>query len=173
MPNCKALTKAGALCRAKVGPNGTCYLHDSPERARLLGQIGGQKNRQQLPEPPTGPFTLTDLRNTLATTIRGVQSKTITPRAAGAIAQLSNSMKSMLVADELERRVAALEQQLAEQHRAAAYASEAETAATYEEAAEQLMEEQVSSSPDAGQPVEGTEDGIEDRGERIAEEEED
>jgi hypothetical protein len=173
MANCKATTKSGAPCRAQAGVNGLCYLHARPERARLLGQVGGRKNRQQLPEPPTGPFSATDLRSTLADAIRGVQAKTLTPRAASAIAQLCNSAKSLLMSAELEDRVAALEQQLAEQHRAAAYASEAETAATCEEAAEQLMEEQVSSSPDAGQPVEGTEDGIEDRGERIAEEEED
>jgi hypothetical protein len=176
MPNCKALTKAGAPCRAQAGVNGLCYLHARPERARLLGQVGGRKNRQQLPEPPTGPFTLTDLRNTLANTIRGVESKTITPRAAGAIAQLSNSMKSMLVADELEDRVARLEQQLAEQPRASADPSEAETEGNTvadEEAAEQLVEEEPSTLPDAGQPVEGSENGVEDRGYGIADEEED
>ena len=175
MPNCKALTKAGAPCRAQAGVNGLCYLHARPERARLLGQVGGRKNRQQLPEPPTGPFSATDLRNTLADAIRGVQAKTLTPRAASAIAQLCNSAKGLFMSAELEDRVARLEQELAEQQRAASDPHDAETngnVAAGEEAAEQLVEEEPSTLPDAGQPVEGSEDGLEDCGDRIAEEEE-
>jgi hypothetical protein len=174
MANCKATTKSGAPCRAQAGVNGLCYLHARPERARLLGQVGGRKNRQQLPEPPTGPFSATDLRNTLADAIRGVQAKTLTPRAASAIAQLCNSAKSLLMSAELEDRVARLEQQLAEQQRAASDPHEAETkgrAAAGEEATEQPVEEESSTLPDAGQPIEGGDDGVEDNGEGIAEEE--
>src|SRR5438094_8953543 len=105
MPNCKALTKAGAPCRAQAGVNGLCYLHALPERARLLGHVGGRKNRQQLPEPPTGPFSATDLRNTLADAIRGVQAKTLTPRAAIPISQLCNSTNGQLKVHELRSRV--------------------------------------------------------------------
>ena len=140
MANCKATTKSGAPCRAQSGVTGLCYLHARPERARLLGQVGGRKNRQQLPEPPTGPFSATDLRNTLADAIRGVQAKTLTPRAASAIAQLCNSAKGLLMSAELEDRVARLEQQLAEQHRAAPDPIEADTngsAAAGEESAEE------------------------------------
>jgi len=84
-------------------------------------------------------------------------------------------MKSMLATAELEDRVARLEQQLAEQHRAAPDPIEADTngsAAAGEESAEEPAEEEPSALPDAGPPVEGTEDGLEDCGERIAEEEE-
>lgn len=127
MAKCKALTKAGAPCRAQAGENGTCYLHEDPERARLLGQSGGRKNRQRLPETPTGPLTAEDLRNIIAQTIRGVQAKTLTPRAASAISQLCNSAKSLLLDVDLEDRVARLEQQLAEQHGADADRSAGET----------------------------------------------
>ena len=75
----------------------------------------------------------------------------------------------------LENRVARLEQQLAKQHRAAPDPIEADTngsAAAGEESAEQPAEEEPSALPNAGPPVEGTEDGLEDCGERIAEEEE-
>ena len=176
MANCKATTKSGAPCRAQSGVNGLCYLHARPERARLLGQIGGRKNRQQLPEPPTGPFSATDLRNILAETIRGVQSKTLVPRAASTIAQLCNSARTLLATAELEDRVARLEQQLAEQHRAAPDPLEADTngsAAAGEESAEEPAEEEASAFNDAGQPVEGTDDGVEDNGEGTAEAEED
>ena len=150
MANCKATTKSGAPCRAQSGVNGLCYLHARPERARLLGQIGGRKNRQQLPEPPTGPFSATDLRNILAETIRGVQSKTLVPRAASTIAQLCNSARTLLATAELEDRVARLEQQLAEQHRAAPDPIEADTngsAAAGEESAEEPAEEEPSARP--------------------------
>src|SRR2546429_8005791 len=81
MANCKATTKSGAPCRAQSGVNGLCYLHARPERARLLGQIGGRENRQQLPEPPTRPVRGTDLRNILAETVRGVETQNPCPRA--------------------------------------------------------------------------------------------
>jgi hypothetical protein len=80
----------------------------------------------------------------------------------------------MLVTVEFERRLEALEQRLAEQHRTATDPREAETngsAAAYEEAAEQVMKEEASAFHDAGQPVEGSDDGVEDNGEGTAEEE--
>jgi hypothetical protein len=175
MPNCKALTKAGTPCRAQAGESGTCYLHEDPERARLLGQSGGRKNRQRLPETPTGPLTAEDLRNIIAQTIRGVQAKTLPPRAASAIAQLCNSAKSLLLDVDLEDRVARLEQ-LAGQNRADADRSDGETngrEAAGEDATEQSVEEEASAFPDAGQPVEGGDDGVEDNGDGIADEEED
>jgi len=176
MQTCASITKTGAPCRAPAGPGGLCFFHAHPEKAQVLGQVGGRKNRQQLPEPPIGPFSATEIRNILAESIFGVRSKTLTPRAASAIAQLCNSMKSMLATAELEDRVARLEQQLAEQHRDSADPREAETVGNTvadEEAAEQLVEEEPSTLPDAGQPVEGSEDGVEDRGYGIADEGED
>ena len=167
MQTCASITKTGAPCRAPAGPGGLCFFHAHPEKVQVLGQVGGRKNRQQLPEPPIGPFSATEIRNILAESIFGVRSKTLTPRAASAIAQLCNSMKSMLATAELEDRVARLEQQLAEQHRAASDPIEAETngsAAACEAAAEQPMEEEASAFNDAGQPVEGSDDGVEDNG---------
>ncbi len=167
MQTCASITKTGAPCRAPAGPGGLCFFHAHPEKVQVLGQVGGRKNRQQLPEPPIGPFSATEIRNILAESIFGVRSKTLTPRAASAIAQLCNSMKSMLATAELEDRVARLEQQLDP--------IEADTngsAAAGEESAEEPAEEEPSALADAGPPVEGTEDGLEDCGERIAEEEE-
>ena len=176
MQTCASITKTGAPCRAPAVPGGLCFFHAHPEKAQVLGQVGGRKNRQQLPEPPIGPFSATEIRNILAESIFGVRSKTLTPRAASAIAQLCNSMKSMLATAELEDRVARLEQQLAEQHRAAPDPIEADTngsAAAGEESAEQPAEEEASAFNDAGQPVEGSDDGVEDNGEGTAEAEED
>ncbi len=81
MQTCASITKTGAPCRAPAGPGGLCFFHAHPEKVQVLGQVGGRKNRQQLPEPPIGPFSATEIRNILAESIFGVRSKTLTPRA--------------------------------------------------------------------------------------------
>ena len=58
---------------------------------------------------------MADLRDILAEVIRDVRSKKITPRTAGALSQLCNSLHRILPATDLEARLARLEQQLAEQ----------------------------------------------------------
>jgi hypothetical protein len=113
---CKGKTKAGAPCRAPAGPNGLCFFHAHPEQAHTLGQIGGKKNRSHLPEPPAaGSLSAGDLRDTLGEAIRDVRSRKISPRTAGALAQLCNSAHRILQSADLEARLARLEQQLTEQ----------------------------------------------------------
>ncbi len=116
MQTCKAKTKAGAPCRAPAGNGGLCFFHANPDKAHALGQIGGRKNRSQLLEPPAaGPLSAADLRDILVEAIRDVRSKKITPRTAGALSQLCNSLHRILPATDLEARLARLERQLAEQ----------------------------------------------------------
>ena len=116
MQRCNGHTKAGALCRAPAGNGGLCFFHANPDKAHALGQIGGRKNRSQLPEPAAaGPLSAADLRDILVEAIRDVRSKKITPRTAGALSQLCNSLHRILPATDLEARLARLEQQLAEQ----------------------------------------------------------
>jgi hypothetical protein len=113
---CKAKTSTGAECRAPAGANGLCFLHAHPEKARTLGQIGGRKNRAQMLEPPpAGSLSAADLRDILVEAIHDVRSKKISPRTAGALAQLCNSAHRILPTADLEARLATLEQQLAEQ----------------------------------------------------------
>lgn len=116
MQHCSGRTKAGTPCRAPAGSEGLCFFHANPEKAHTLGQIGGRKNRGQLPEPPAaGSLSAGDLRDVLAQAIRDVQSKKITPRTAGAVSQLCNSLYRVLQTADLEARLASVEQQLAEQ----------------------------------------------------------
>src|SRR5438045_8639552 len=115
MQTCEAITKTGAPRRARASRGGRCYLHSHPEKARLLGQAGGRKNRHQLPEPPSAePLTAVDLRNILADAIRDVRTKRLSPRSASAISQLANSLHRVTPSAELEDRVARLEHALAE-----------------------------------------------------------
>lgn len=116
MHPCKSTTKSGRPCRAPAGPGGLCFFHANPDKTRVLGQVGGRKNRSKLPEPPAvGSLSAADLREILAGAIRDVQSKKITPRTAGALAQLCNSLYRVLQTADLESRLARIEQQLAEQ----------------------------------------------------------
>ena len=73
--------------------------------------------------------------------------------------------------------MARLEQQLAGQYRGDADRSDGQTngrAVAGEDPAEQPLEEEASAFADAGQPLEGSDDGVEDSGsDEIAEEQED
>lgn len=76
---CKAKTSTGAECRAPAGLSGFCFFHANPDKAHSLGQIGGRKNRAQMPDPPAaGSLSAGDLHDILAGAIRDVLSKKIT-----------------------------------------------------------------------------------------------
>ena len=116
MQHCKAKTKSGAACRAPAGPSGFCFFHANPDKAQALGQIGGRKNRFQLPEPPAASsLSAADLTGVLAEAIRDVRSNKMAPRTASALSQLCNSAHRILQTADVEARLARLEQQLVEQ----------------------------------------------------------
>jgi len=113
MKCCNSKTKAGQPCRAPAGSGGLCFFHANPDKARVLGQVGGSKNRPQLPEPlVAGSMSAADLRDILVEAIRDIRSKKITPRTAGALSQLCNSLHRVLQTADLEARLARLEEQL-------------------------------------------------------------
>src|SRR5207245_11095457 len=92
MQTCDAITKTGAPCRAPARPAGRCVLHSHPEKARLLGQAGGRKNRHQLLDPTSAaPLTAVYLRNHLVDAIRDLRLKKRSPRSTGALSHLANS----------------------------------------------------------------------------------
>jgi len=125
MQSCSATTKAGKPCRAPAMNGSTmCFLHTHPGQARSLGQAGGQKNRQQIPEPiAISTMNASEITAILAQTICDLRAKKITPHAAGAIAQLCKAAHLLNPTLDLEGRVARLEQEAAERERVAADAS--------------------------------------------------
>jgi len=116
---CSGKTKTGEACGAPaVKGSDRCYMHEDPARARTLGRIGGSKNRAQPHEPPAaGSLSAANLRDILAETIYEVRAQKVSPRVAGALAQLCNTAHRILQTADLEARLARLEQQLAEQGR--------------------------------------------------------
>lgn len=116
MHRCGSNTKTGAPCRAPAGPDSLCFFHAHPDLVRTLGQSGGRRNRSQLPEPlRLEPLCGASLQEILSQAIREVCSRKMTPRNAGALAQLSNSLSRILPTVDLERRLANIERQLADQ----------------------------------------------------------
>ena len=114
---CRAKTTRGVDCRAPAGSNGFCFFHEHPDKARSLGQIGGRKNRAQMPDVPApGSLNSEDLLAILAGAIHDVRSKKMSARTGGTLAQLCNSAYRMFPMADLEARVARLEKQLADQH---------------------------------------------------------
>ena len=113
--SCKAKTVGGEPCRAPAMEGGLCFLHGNPESAKALGQLGGQKNRRltvvdlEVPDK----MTLSDLMRLNAHTMHLVLSGKLQPRAATAIAQLSNAQLRVMQGADLEARIAMLEKQLA------------------------------------------------------------
>jgi hypothetical protein len=116
MQLCSGKTKAGVPCRAPAGSQGMCFFHANPDKAHTLGQIGGRKNRSQLPEPiAVGTLTAAGLLGILAKVMEDLLSNKIAARNAGAIAQLCNSTLRILPIADLEARVRRLERQRAEE----------------------------------------------------------
>jgi len=109
---CKAKTTAGKPCRAAPMAGGLCFLHANPERVRALGQAGGRKNRYRVPDVPMLPAEInaTVVRDILAQAILDVRSNILAPRAAVALAQLSNTLLRVIQMTELDLRIAKLEQ---------------------------------------------------------------
>ncbi len=116
MARCQATTKVGKPCRAPASSGGLCFLHGNPSRARELGQVGGRKNRQQLPEPPPATtMTVAQVNEVLVEAVHRVRSNQLSARKAGALVQLCTALLKTLPAADLEARVTRLEEQVAEQ----------------------------------------------------------
>jgi len=116
---CVAKTKTGESCRAPAGPDGLCFLHANPNRARTLGQLGGLGNRRasgidlQIPDD----IGLADLRKLVVETIRQYASGELKTHDVRALVPLYNSLGRIIPAADLENRVVALESGLADQTR--------------------------------------------------------
>jgi hypothetical protein len=155
MRGCGGKTKTGAPCRAPAGPDGLCFFHAHPDLVRTLGQSGGRKNRSQLPESPClEPLCGASLQEILSQAIREVRSRKMTPRNAAALAQLSNSLYRILPTVDLERRLAKIEQELADQARQKSVDPDSADSARPNETAERVAgsreEDRVEDSSEEG-----------------------
>src|SRR5690242_12171846 len=104
MAQCQGTTKSGKPCRAPASAGGLCFLHANPAQARELGRIGGQKNRQQLLEPPRTTMTVGQVNEVLVEAVHRVRSNKLSARKAGALVQLCTALMKTLPATALAER---------------------------------------------------------------------
>ncbi len=111
---CAARRRDGQSCRAKAGASGYCFGHD-PElqsrheagrRAGGKGRATAARVRKLLSGDGDRGDVLRLLKASLAETYRGE----LDPKAAGALASLSNALVRLYETGELELRLKALEE---------------------------------------------------------------
>jgi len=113
---CQGKTKQGQPCRAAATAGGLCYFHANPSKASELGCVGGRKNRRVPAEVATALPNLDSIlavRNTVAQVIAEVYAGRLNPRIATSLSPLLGLQLRTIETSELERRLAALEKQVA------------------------------------------------------------
>ena len=114
---CKGKTKQGKPCRAAATAGGLCFFHANPTKASELGRIGGRKNRRVPADAADSLPTLDNalaVQDTVARVIADVYSGKLNPRIASSLAPLLSLQLRAIDSSEMERRLAALEKQTAE-----------------------------------------------------------
>jgi hypothetical protein len=114
---CSARTKSGKRCGAAATASGRCYFHANPNKASELGRIGGRSKHQAAAENLDPLPTLDNalaVRDTLDRLIAEVYAGKIHPRVAACLTSLMNLQLHAIETTDLERRLAKLEERLAE-----------------------------------------------------------
>jgi hypothetical protein len=120
---CKTRTKAGKPCRAAATDSGLCFFHANPNKAVELGRIGGRKNAHTRSEAATALPALETagaIREMVARLVDDLYSGKLQPRVASALVPLLSLQHRVLETSNFERRLAELEQLLAERAEAPA-----------------------------------------------------
>ena len=116
MQRCNGKTKAGAPCRAPASSGGLCFF--SRQSRQSAHPWADRRQEKSLSTTGAACSWFPECRGPTRHPCGGdpgVRSKKITPRTAGALAQLCNSLHRVLQTADREARLARLEQQLTEQ----------------------------------------------------------
>ncbi len=118
---CRAKTKSGKPCQAPATEGGLCFFHANPNKASELGRIGGRKKRYSAAEtahPLPKLDNVISVRDAVAQLIADVYTGRLHPKIGAGLAPLLNLQLraiEMTEVEQLMRRVAELEKQLAEE----------------------------------------------------------
>ena len=106
-------TKSGGRCKAYALPNGLCFFHANPSRAKELGRQGGLKNKKQSPvqdeQDVPAPVTAEDVRMRLSDAFANVMNGRLHPRIATTVAYISQHLLKAIEISALEDRIEQLE----------------------------------------------------------------
>jgi hypothetical protein len=112
-PKCRGTTKSGGRCKAYAMPNGLCFFHANPSRAKELGRHGGLKNKKQFPvqddQDVPAPVTAEDVRMRLSDAFANVMNGRLDPRRATTAAYISQHLLKAIEITALEDRIEQLE----------------------------------------------------------------
>ena len=112
---CPSLTKKGKPCRAAPTEGGLCYFHANPSKAVELGRIGGLKNGHPvIADAPDLPKleTVGAVRDALAQMIVDLHRRRLHPSAASGLAQLSNALIRAMQMENVEARLAQMQEKI-------------------------------------------------------------
>jgi len=113
---CQATAKSGKRCGAAATAGGLCFFHANPNKASELGRIGGRGNGHAAAESADTLPTLDNalaVRDTVARLIAEVYAGRTQPRIATGLTPLLSLQLRVIETTEWERRLAAVEKQLA------------------------------------------------------------
>ena len=117
---CTGTTKSGRRCTAYALPNGLCFFHADPSRAKELGRQGGLKNKKQFPVQDDldvpAPLTAEDVRMCLSDVMANVINGRLAPRIATAAAYISQPLLKAIEISALEERIEQLERNQPQQN---------------------------------------------------------
>jgi hypothetical protein len=114
---CKAKTRSGEHCKARVSQNGFCAIHADPSRASELGRRSGTARRYvlnakgRLPALPV-PQTALDVRKVLGQVMADLRARRLDTRVASALAYVGNVMLRAIEVGDFEERMSKLENML-------------------------------------------------------------
>jgi hypothetical protein len=114
-PRCKALTKSGQPCGAAPTRTGLCFFHGDPNKASVLGRIGGKRNR-----PPKGENAHPVLKlngaasasERLELLYHEVETGSIRPPVANVLIKLTDLQVRVQEKTVIEDQIANLQEQL-------------------------------------------------------------
>ena len=115
---CKGKNKSGKPCGAAATAGGLCFFHANPDKASELGRKGGRQKRHAAGDGGEPLPTLDNalaVRDTVARLIADVYAGKINPRIASGLAPLLNLQLRAIEITDMGRRLADLENKLAEE----------------------------------------------------------
>lgn len=110
---CRAKSRSGAQCKARVVTDGLCAFHADPALAAKLGRKSGAARRgasTDLSLDVQPPTNASEVRELLGKTIAELLGRRLEPRMASAVAYLSGVFLKAVEVSSIEDRLTKLEE---------------------------------------------------------------
>ena len=109
-PTCQSARTDGEPCGAPPGQDGHCFWHDPEQRSARLEASKKGGSRKALPLPEGRPLEAEEARGLLASVLIALLEGSVDPTTARAAGYLLQVERKIAEGEEMEKRVAALEE---------------------------------------------------------------